>query len=100
MVASIFFCLFCFVLLFPFSFFFFFKIYILLQKDMNFSFHPESHLFFGAVIGIQEVNYQSTAFLFTFPAQKMTRINPKDANSRKCIKDSELPFPFFLSIRH
>ena len=67
---------------------------------MNFSFHPESHLFFGAVIGIQEVNYQSTAFLFTFPAQKMTRINPKDANSRKCIKDSELPFPFFLSIRH
>ena len=54
---------------------------------MNFSFHPESHHFLGAVIGIQEVNYQSTAFLFTFPAQKMTRINPKDANSKKCIKD-------------
>ena len=52
--------------------------------------------FFVQSLAFKKSIIEARLFLFTFPAQKMTCFNPKDENSRKCIKDSKFPFPFFL----
>ena len=67
-----------------------------LSKAYEFLIPSRKSPFFVQSLAFKKSIIEAQLFLFTFPAQKMTCFNPKDENSRKCIKDSKFPFPFFL----
>ena len=76
--------------------FFFFQNLHSSSKAYEFLIPSRKSSFFVQSLAFEKSIIEAWLFLFTFPAQKMTCFNPKDENSRKCIKDSKFPFPFFL----